>query len=657
MKRSSEYLDENGPFNNLLDGFSIRQGQLDLCDAIETIIENNEVLVAEAGTGIGKTFAYLIPALLSGKKIIISTGTKHLQDQLFHTDVPRVLEALEITVKTALLKGRSNYLCLHRLELAPHLGFLNKESQSLLHHVKVWSGETGSGDISELSSVPEDAYIWSLVISTADNCLGGECDHWNDCFIVKARKQAQDANVLIINHHLLMADMTLKGDGFAELLPSAEAFVIDEAHQLHAVASHFFGDTVSSRQIIALSKDAIAEHINEAPDMPEIREHAELVETTARDFRIALGDSGVRQAWVRVKNKPAIVAARENLLTALNDLSETLKAAAERSRGLDQCYQRCLKQVSRLERFSGVSHGQNESDDNSDEKAAILWYETYAKSFMLHATPIDVASLFRKHTNDFSSAWVFTSATLQVNKKFTHFVNSMGLDNYKSDIWESPFDYKKQSMLYLPENLPEPADYAYTRELINKVLPVLKSSEGRAFLLFTSYRAMNEAAELLRDTIEYPLFMQGELAKHRLLARFRETPNAVLLGTSSFWEGVDVRGSALSCVVIDKLPFASPGDPVMQARIDAIRKSGGQPFMDYQVPQAVIALKQGVGRLIRDINDYGVVVIGDPRLKQKSYGKHFLNSLPAMRVTRKLGDVESFFSERCAETDFETACN
>ena len=652
--KSSQYLGETGPFSELVEGFQVRESQLALSDAITSAIDQNDVLVAEAGTGIGKTFAYLVPAVLSDKKVIISTGTKHLQDQLYRTDIPKVLKALDLPVKTALLKGRANYLCLHRLDVAPHLGFINKTTQGQLNKINAWAKTTDSGDTSELAAVSEDSFVWPMVTSTTDNCLGGECDYWNDCFIVKARKKAQEADVLVINHHLLLADMTLKQEGFAELLPGADAFVIDEAHQLHEVASRFFGDTLTSRQLFSLAKDAIAEQVNDAPDMPEIREYADELENAGRDFRLALGDSGARQAWALIKNKPSVVQMLAQLSSALSDLCTALEVASERGRGLDQCHQRCLALLKRAELFSAVG---SQSVEEGDETNSVLWYETFTKSFMLHSTPIEVAKLFRKYTRDFDATWVFTSATLQVNKNFNHFANSMGLQDYQHGVWSSPFDYEKQSLLYLPPELPEPSDYSYTQKLIEKTLPVLQASKGRAFLLFTSYRAMNEAAQLLENKVDYPIFIQGDLPKHELLARFREAGNAILLGTSSFWEGVDVRGGALSCVVIDKLPFASPGDPVMQARIDAIRNNGGQPFMEYQVPKAVLALKQGVGRLIRDVNDHGVVVIGDPRLKSKAYGRVFLNSLPPMPVTDEIEAVEAFFTEKTTESELEAACS
>ena len=644
MQRASEYLGQTGPFFEQIPGYQVRENQLILCDAIDDALEAGGVLAAEAGTGIGKTFAYLVPALLSGKKVIISTGTRHLQDQLYHTDLPRVIEALSIQSSPALLKGRSNYLCLHRLNMAPHLGFINRESRAFLNEIDEWSKLTKSGDISELTVVPEDSYIWPMVTSTADNCLGSDCDKWDSCFIVNARKNAQAADVVVINHHLLLADMTLKNEGFAELLPEADAFVIDEAHQLYDVAARFFGNVVSSRQLISLARDAIAEQVNDASDMAELRDYAEEVEKAARDFRIALGDSGLRETWLKVMNKPSVKQSLDSLVSTLNDLNTVLQVASERSRGLEQCFERAQSTLIRLKRFQQDNAQQSSFSDDVPEDQAVLWYETYTKSFMLHATPIDVASIFQKHTDNFSKTWLFTSATLQVNKQFDHFAHNIGLENYKNGVWDSPFDYQKQSLLFLPDNLPQPSEPSYTKELMQAALPVLRASEGRAFVLFTSYYAMHKAYDYLKQMLPYELLMQGDLPKHQLLEKFRQTENAVLLGTSSFWEGVDVRGESLSCVIIDKLPFASPGDPVMQARIDAIKRNGGQPFMEFQVPQAVIALKQGVGRLIRDVNDSGVVMIGDPRLKQKAYGRIFLNSLPEMPVTSDVKDVENFFS-------------
>ncbi len=638
--RSADLLGLDGPFSQSIEGFIPRQGQQGLSTAIEQVLEQNQTLVAEAGTGIGKTFAYLVPVLISGKKALISTGTRHLQDQLFHRDLPVVMKSLDITVPTALLKGRSNYLCWHRLRIAKEQGYLAPETQIQLQHIKAWSKSTVSGDIAEMSEITEDARVWSLVTSTVDNCVGAECPDWNDCFVVQARRSAQEADIVVVNHHLLLADMAIKEEGFGELLPSAETFVIDEAHQLPEVASRFFGQTISSRQLNGLVSDVVAEQVQDAPDMPEIREATDALKKVTQDFRLALGQDNQRDAWNRVSQKPALNVARQMLNDSLVELADLLEIAADRGKGLEQCYLRCMDLKQKLSVY-----GDNTANQQADtEQKYIYWYETFSKGFVLQMTPLDVAGLFRNHQQALAGSWVFTSATLQVGKDFSHFANSLGLQEYQQGNWSSPFDYQTQSLLYIPTDLPEPSSYDYTRRLIERALPVLKASGGRAFFLFTSYRALNEAVALLGSQLSYPILVQGSLPKHQLLQKFKSLGNAILLGTGSFWEGVDVRGDALSCVIIDKLPFASPGDPVMQARLDAIRQSGGQPFMDYQLPQAVISLKQGVGRLIRDVSDRGVLMLGDPRLLSKRYGRLFINSLPNMPMTQDVACVEEFFN-------------
>lgn len=630
-----EILSEEGPFGKYLSGFSPRSGQQALAGAIDESIRNQHMLIAEAGTGTGKTFAYLVPAIESGKKVLISTGTRHLQDQLFHRDLPLVLQALEYRMPVALLKGRANYLCLHRMNLAEEHAFLTRESRSDLQTIKFWSKKTRRGDIAELGEIEEDARIWPLVTSTTENCLGSECPDWDDCFLVKARRDAQEADVVVVNHHLLLADMALKEEGFGELLPSAEVFIIDEAHQLPDVAARFFGRSISSRQLNLLLADAIAEQLQEAPEYSDLRDCADEVKTALKRFRLALGVDNQKDAWNRIMHKPALVEARDELQQHLVSLQQHLEVIADKSKGLEQCLSRCEVLLLGLKAYG----------EASEESPSVFWYETYTSGFVLNATPLDVDRLFASQQQALSRCWIFTSATLQVGEDFKHFAMRLGLEDYQSGHWESPFDYANQSLLYLPEDLPEPSSPQFNQQLIEGVLPILEASGGRAFLLFTSYRAMYEAERLLKGRLEYPLLVQGSQPKHELLRQFKEAGNAILLGTGSFWEGVDVRGEALSCVVIDKLPFASPGDPVMQARLDAIRGQGGNPFMDYQLPQAVISLKQGAGRLIRDVTDSGVLVIGDPRLKTKQYGKLFIQSLPPMPVTHDLAQVKQFFYE------------
>lgn len=651
MSTAADLLNEQGVFSYTLKGFTPRQGQQALATAIEQALAKKQVLIAEAGTGIGKTFAYLVPAILSSRKVIISTGTRHLQDQLFHSDIPVVKKAMNVDLPCALLKGRANYLCRYRLDISHQHGFLTRETQDQLARIRQWSASTQTGDIAEMTEITEDARVWPIVTSTSDNCLGSECPDWSECYVVKARREAQEADIVVVNHHLLLADMAIKEEGFGELLPSADAFIIDEAHQLPEVASRFFGRGFSSRQLNNLISDTIAEQVKDAPDMGEIRDTCDALKTCIAQFRLALGQDNQRDTWARLKYKPALQKAREALIENLHELMDQLELSAERGKGLEQCYARCLLLYQGF-KFYGEEQPDASTDDETD---AIYWYETFSKGFVLHETPLEVAHVFRQHRQSLPGSWIFTSATLEVGHDFDHFARRLGISDYTKGSWQSPFDYPQQSLLYLPENLPEPSSFDYTRKLIDAALPVLEASQGRAFLLFTSYRALNEAIRLLSPRVRYPVLVQGSLPKHQLLQKFRELGNAILLGTGSFWEGVDVRGEALSCVIIDKLPFASPGDPVMQARLDGIRQNGGNPFMDYQLPQAVITLKQGAGRLIRDMQDYGVLMIGDNRLTSKRYGQLFLQSLPDMPQSHQLADVQAFYqSWQQAETQVST---
>jgi ATP-dependent DNA helicase DinG len=625
-------LGPDGPFAELLDGFQARPQQQDMAEAVEAAIAGYGTLIAEAGTGVGKTFGYLVPALLSGGKIIVSTGTKTLQDQLFHKDLPLVRKALGLNLQSALLKGRANYLCLHRFRTTVAEGRLRDRQQvSELRRIREWAGVTRSGDIGEVTDVAENAEIWPLVTSTADNCLGQECDDYQQCHVVKARRAAQEADVVVINHHLFFADLALKEEGFGELLPSANAVILDEAHQLPEIASVFFGQTLGSRQLLELARDCIAEGHNEAPDMAEIAEHAQGLDKATRDLRLALGRAGQREPWERIRHKPDVVDGMETLGDCLDSLCELLDVAGERGKGLEACQRRAHLARQRLARL------------REPDETAIQWFETYTRAFQLNITPLDVAELFHSRLEAHPCAWIFTSATLAVGERFDHFASQLGLDLAQKLQLDSPFDYAHNALLYLPTGLPEPNDPGYTPAVVEAAIPVIRASRGRCFMLFTSHRALREAAGLLDGRLSFPLLVQGDMPRGELIDRFRSLGNAVLLGTSSFWEGVDVRGEALSAVIIDKLPFASPGDPVLQARLNAIRSAGGNPFMDYQLPQAVITLKQGVGRLIRDAADRGVLMICDPRVRTKQYGRVFLDSLPPVPVTRDLNDITPFF--------------
>lgn len=635
MLSPSQVLGPSGPVAAQVAGYTPRPAQQAMAEAVAEALHARSTLICEAGTGTGKTFAYLVPALLSGGKIIISTGTKNLQDQLFHRDLPVVRKALAVPVTASLLKGRANYVCLHRLALTEQEGRLTSRAEVQdLQRVLSWSRRTHSGDSAELDDVAEDAAIWPLVTSTTDNCLGQECSHFNDCFVLKARRAAQEADVVVINHHLLLADMALKEEGFGELLPSADAFIIDEAHQLPETASQFFGVSVGSRQLLELARDTVAEQIREAGDMSTLAAQANRLEKAILDARLSMGTAVRRGAWREIGADPRVGEAMKSLQTALGELQESLEQAAERGKGLQQCWQRSALLAERLTVFL-----------QAVTEAQVQWFETYSRSFSLHLTPLQVGNIFQAQRQRFQAAWIFTSATLAVGRDFTHFRASIGIEEGQTLQWDSPFDYRRNALLYLPDNLPLPAAANYTSELIKTVIPVLLASRGRAFLLFTSHRALQEAAVLLQNNIEYPLLIQGSAPRRELLHRFRTLGNAILLGTSSFWEGVDVRGPALSLVVIDKLPFASPGDPVLQARVEYLREQGADPFNDYQLPKAVIALKQGVGRLIRDNTDRGVLMLCDPRLKRKGYGRLFLASLPPMTQTGDMLDVQNFFKD------------
>ncbi len=629
----AEVLGPDGLLSRHIDGFSFRSQQLAMAELVETTMDGGGVLITEAGTGTGKTFAYLVPTLLSGRKVIISTGTKNLQDQLFHRDLPLVQKALAHPVQVALLKGRSNYLCLHRMESTLQEGRLrSREIVQHLDSVKSWSATTASGDIAELIDVPEDSGVWPHVTSTTDNCIGSECPVYGDCHLVEARRRVQEADVVVINHHLLCADLALKEEGFGELLPEADCFIVDEAHQLVETASNFFGLVVSGRQLLELARDTEMEYRCEAGDIPEFQQLIDGVGKTTRDLRLAFGVEMRRGAWSEIEADRQITQALERLQAALGELAKGLDGLQERGKGLASCLSRCTRLIEDLESLCGEG---NDTD--------IRWFETFRQTFRLNSTPLEIDALFRAQVERHPASWIFTSATLAVGESFSHFQDRLGLTEAETARWESPFNYQDQALWYVPKEMPNPGSVDYIDAVLDVVVPVVEASRGRAFLLFTSHRALRIAAESLQSRLDYPLLVQGSAPKGELLERFRQLGDAVLLGTASFWEGVDVRGEALSCVIIDKLPFASPGDPVLQARIDALKKRGGNPFMELQVPQAAIALKQGAGRLIRDATDRGVLVLCDPRLLKRGYGHHFLDSMPAMARTRELADVERFF--------------
>ena len=639
--RSRDALAEGGALAGAIPAFAPRPGQQRLAEAVATAFESRASLLAEAGTGTGKTYAYLVPALLSGMKTIVSTGTRALQDQLYHRDLPRVRDALGVGLKTALLKGRANYLCLYRMEQAKgEAGFGDREQVSQFQRIVAWSGRTRMGDMAELEGLPEDSPLLPMVTSTTDNCLGSECPFWNECFVVQARQRAQAADLVVVNHHLLLADLALKQEGFGEILPGAQAFVVDEAHQLPELAAQFFGEGLGARPLVELARDTMRECKDVAGAMATVQPHAQRLEHATRALRAAMDALPVRATRERAMDSDAVVDAFDALELSLTGLADAVAPLRETSPGFDACHARAIEMAGRLARWS-------EQQDQDQDVGDVLWYELTARGFRLQRTPLDVSGPLREHREKSRAAWVFTSATLAVAGGFDHIATRLGLDDPETVLEPSPFDWNTQALCYMPPGLPEPMSRGYTTALVDAVRPVLEASGGRAFLLFASHRALREAAAALRGA-PWPLFVQGEMPRAQLLQRFRESGNGVLLGAASFREGVDVAGDALSVVVIDKLPFAAPDDPVFEARLQAVRRAGGNPFRDEQLPQAVIALKQGVGRLIRTETDRGVLVLCDPRLSGKSYGRVFLESLPPFPSTRDVADVDDFFAEACS---------
>ena len=661
--RTRAALAEGGPLDVGLEGYAPRPGQAQLAQAIAEAMDSRSTLVAEAGTGTGKTYAYLVPALLSGQRVIISTGTRALQDQLYHRDLPRVREALGAGLRTALLKGRANYLCQYRLEQAKGEQFASRDVSAQLQRVVAWAGRTMRGDLAELADLPEDSPLWPQVTSTAENCLGGDCPFWSECFVAKARQQAQAADLVVVNHHLLLADLAIKQEGFGEILPGAAAFVLDEAHQLPELAAQFFGEGLGSRQLLDIARDALAECRNVTASLASVMAPARNLEHAMRELRLAMEPLPQRAAQARMLAHAPAVAALDQLEHALVELARGLSPLADASPGFGLCANRAADLVQRLRSWRDAAAGTgsgslpegegfaepqvdgsgSEPDPVPAAATSVRWYELTPRGFVLQRTPLDVSGPLRRYREQSRAAWIFTSATLAVAGDFKHIGRRLGLDDPRELLQPSPFDWPRQALCYLPRGLPEPNSRDYLGAMLDAVWPVLEASKGRAFLLFTSHRALREAAEQLRDS-PWPLFVQGTAPRNTLLEQFRASGNGVLLGAASFWEGVDVAGEALSVVVIDRLPFAAPDDPVLEAKLDAVRRVGGNPFRDEQLPQAAIALKQGVGRLIRSHLDRGVLVLCDPRLLGKSYGRLFLDSLPPFPRTRDIQDVQDFFA-------------
>jgi ATP-dependent DNA helicase DinG len=634
--RSARLLDTDGPFTESLKGFAPRDEQIQMAQAVEETLATGGSLVVEAGTGIGKTLAYLVPALLSGERVIISTGTKTLQDQLYFRDLPLVTGALDLSIKPALLKGRGNYLCLHRMLIARTEGRLpSRDAVVELEAVLEWSARTTDGDLSIAGVLTEDSGLMPFVTSTSDNCLGSECPQFEDCHVARARSEAQDADVVVVNHHLLFADMAIKQRGFGEVLPGAATFIIDEAHQAPETATRFFSVSLTGRQIQDLCRDFLAESAEVTGAMGVLRGPVADCLQKLKEIQLAIsGNMSDRGSWNELVRDDAVRETLQGMDHAINALAASAAKLAGGARSMDACIERLTELQATLDRF--------DKEQTADE---VRWFEKRGRGFALHITPLEVSGVFNDFREMADAAWIFTSATLAVRGDFSHFTTQMGLDDASTLQLDSPFDYANNALMWLPELLPEPRDPQFVPALLEQVVPLLVASKGRAFLLFTSHRSLRRAAELLAGEVSFPLFVQGEQPRSLLLEQFRESGQGVLLGSSSFWQGVDVIGDALSLVVIDKLPFAAPDDPILEARSDALRKAGGNPFTQLYLPQAVISLKQGAGRLIRDVNDRGALVVCDPRIRTKSYGRVFRESLPPMKQASDRTEVESFLNE------------
>jgi ATP-dependent DNA helicase DinG len=633
-------------------GFRVRTTQIELAQAVERTIAERSTLIAEAGTGTGKTWAYLVPALLGGGKVLVSTGTRTLQDQLFSRDLPRVREALSIPATIALLKGRGNYVCHYHLER------LQGEDRALksrgevhqLRNIQTFAQQSATGDRADLPTVPEDAEIWQRVTSTRENCLGQDCPNVRDCFVLKARREAQEADVVVINHALFMADLMLREEGVTDLLPAADTVVFDEAHQLPDTATRFLGSSVSTHQLLDLGRLIETAGLAHARELTNWSEQARALEQSTRELRLscaALENMPSRRVTFEAFPEPAAFdIAREALQTSLDVVGQLLSSVEEKHPDLATAARTARELAERLAEWGQPARGVR--SDAQDLHQIVRWVELGLHHVRLHAAPLSVAEAFSRYRQG-GQAWIFTSATLSVHGDFSHFTERLGLQNAETVRMESPFDYAKQAMLFVPQSLPAPLSSEFLPAFVEQLMPLIQASQGGALVLCTTLRAVERVAALLADAydrvgLSWPIMRQGNGTRRDLLERFRTLDHAVLVGSASFWEGIDVAGDRLTLVAIDKLPFAPPDDPVLEARLRACRSRGGNPFMEYQLPEAAIALKQGAGRLIRSETDWGVLMVGDTRLVDKPYGKQLWRGLPPFARTRVLEEAVEFLT-------------
>ncbi|MFT5504183.1 MAG: ATP-dependent DNA helicase DinG [Gammaproteobacteria bacterium] len=629
----------NGVIGEQIENFVPRESQLAMSRVIADAIDQGNHEIIEASTGIGKSFAYLVPAFLSDKKVVISTGTRNLQDQLFQKDIPVIRKSIISDRQVALLKGRSNYACRYRIsKFRAEKKFQSREIATIFDLLAEWAEFSPTGDISEFSQLPENDSLWFFATSNADNCLGSECPEYNNCCVVNARRKAMDADILVINHHLYFSDQRLRSEGFGEILPEADVIIFDESHQLPEVASHFFGTQLSMRQFEVFCTDLVQAELNEAPESNDLRNQTDDFKKILRDFRICIGQFPEKAEWQRIQNAAPMRQAVDVFKEGIQALLDAIEPMAIRGKELAAAFRR-------LSGFAEVFDDYLKNSDNT-----VSWYEWNDRGFRLQISPVDISSAFRDQLDVLGcDSYIFTSATLSSQKSFKYYTDRLGLKGIESRQYDSPFDFQKQSLLYLPTDLPDPSESAYPEQFSELCLKLIQLTKGHCFILFTSYRILRLTAEYLGKRVRYPLLIQGEVQRSELMNQFLKAKNPVLLGTSSFWEGVDVKGDQLRCVIIDKLPFKSPQDPVYKKRLQVIKNNGGNGFVDVQVPEATISLRQGVGRLIRDHQDKGIVVICDNRLNTKSYGKGIIESLPNMPLSHDFADVRSFAKDSFPE--------
>jgi ATP-dependent DNA helicase DinG len=678
LQELSDIFSPDGPIAAAVPDFKVRPAQLELARAIEQALQDHTTLVAEAGTGTGKTWAHLVPALLGGGKVLVSTGTRTLQDQLFRRDLPRLRAALALPASVALLKGRSNYVCHYHLDRLAHdeRALKSRAEIKQLRDIQVFAQQSKTGDKADLAQIPEDADIWNRVTSTRENCLGQECPFVRECFVLKARRQAQDADLVVVNHALFMADLALREEGITDLLPEVELVVFDEAHQLPDIATRFLGISISSHQFLDLARLVEAAGLAQARESTNWSEVGKNIAQATQEFRLAAAPidklPGRKATYHAIPDPASFDEALGNLLRVLDRTAQFLNVVAEKHPDLEAAYKTCLDLRVRLFQWGQPDrqgHAALAGDDQeavtyggdgtvavagatTGQPASVRWVELGLHHVRLHSAPLSVAQIFSKYRRP-EQAWVLTSATLSVGGDFTHFQQQLGLWDATTRRWESPFDYARQAVLYVPKDLPLPSDSRFCEKFASELLPLIEACKGGALVLCTTLRAVDRIADELQERLDRAgvdrlLLRQGENSRHVLLERFRAEKKAVLVGSASFWEGIDVPGSALTLVAIDKLPFAPPDDPVLDARLKLCRREGGNPFMEYQVPEAAISLKQGAGRLIRSEDDWGVLVVGDSRMVDKPYGKLLWRGLPPFARTRDLGQVLEFCRQKQA---------